>query len=51
MLVEPGAKLHASKITEDMMNLKLDDFVDGLQRIVIAIEFIDMTYGVQIVFI
>jgi peroxiredoxin family protein len=51
MLVDAGAKLYACKMTVDMMNLKMDDFVDGVQSIVTASDFIDMTDGAQIVFI
>lgn len=51
MLVDGGAKLYGCKMTCDMMNLTMDDFVDGVQGIVTASEFIDMTEGAQIVFI
>ncbi len=51
MLVDAGAKLYACKMTVDMMNLKMEDFVDGVQSIVTASDFIDMTEGAQIVFI
>jgi len=51
MLVDAGAKLYACKMTVDMMGLKMDDFVDGVQSIVTASDFIDMTEGAQIVFI
>jgi peroxiredoxin family protein len=51
MLVDAGAKLYACKMTVDMMDLKKDDFVDGVVDIVSAADFIDMTEGSQIIFI
>ena len=51
MLVDAGANLFACKMSVDMMGLKMDDFVDGVQSIVTAGDFMDMTYGAQIVFI
>ena len=51
MLVDGGAKLYGCKMTCDMMNLTMDDFIDGVQDIVTAAEFIDMTEGHQIIFI
>jgi peroxiredoxin family protein len=51
MLVDAGAKLYACKMSVDMMELKMDDFVDGVQAIVTAGDFMDMTDGAQIVFI
>jgi peroxiredoxin family protein len=51
MLVDAGAKLYACKMSVDMMDLKPDDFVDGVQGIVTAGDFMDMTDGAQIIFI
>lgn len=51
MLVDAGAKLYACKMTCDMMDLKKEDFVDGVLDIVTAGEFMDMTEGAQIIFI
>jgi peroxiredoxin family protein len=51
MLVDGGAKLYACKMSVDMMDLKMEDFVDGVQSIVTAGDFMDMTEGAQIVFI
>lgn len=51
MLVDAGAKLYACKMTADMMDLKKEDFVDGVIDIVTAGDFIDLTEGAQIVFI
>jgi len=51
MLVDGGANLYACKMSVDMMGLSMDDFVDGVQAIVTAGDFMDMTDGAQIVFI
>lgn len=51
MLVDAGANLYACKMSVDMMELEMDDFVDGVQDIVTAGDFMDMTDGAQIIFI
>ena len=51
MLVDGGAKLYACKMSVDMMGLKKEDFVDGVDDIVTASDFMDMTEGAQIIFI
>jgi peroxiredoxin family protein len=51
MLVDGGAKLYACKMSVDMMELKKEDFVDGVIDIVTAADFMDMTEGAQIIFI
>ena len=51
MLVDGGAKLYACKMSVDMMDLKKEDFVDGVIDIVTASDFMDMTEGAQIIFI
>ena len=51
MLVDAGAKLYACKMSVDMMGLKKEDFVDGVEDIVTAGDFMDMTEGAQIIFI
>ncbi len=51
MLHDGGAKLYACKMTVDMMGLKKEDFLDVVDDIVTASDFIDMTEGAQIVFI
>jgi peroxiredoxin family protein len=51
MLVDGGAKLYACKMTGDLYDLKKEDYIDGVQDIVTASEFIDMTEGAQIIFI
>jgi len=51
MLADAGAHLYACKMSVDMMDLKKEDFVDGVKDIVTAAEFIDMTEDTQIIFI
>ena len=51
MMVDGGAKLFACKMSVDMMDLKKEDFVDGVIDIVTASDFMDMTAGAQIIFI
>ncbi len=51
MLVDAGAKLYACKMSVDMFGLEMNDFVEGVQGIVTAGDFMDMTEGAQIIFI
>ena len=51
MLSDAGAKMYACKMSVDMMGLTKDDFVEGVEDIVTAGDFMDMTDGAQIVFI
>ena len=51
MLHDAGAKLYACKMTVDMAGLKKEDFLEVVDDIVTATDFIEMTEGAQIVFI
>ncbi|MER2599957.1 MAG: DsrE/DsrF/DrsH-like family protein [Caldilineales bacterium] len=51
MLVDGGAKLYACKMSVDMMGLSTADFVEGVDSVVTASDFMDMTDGAQIIFI
>jgi peroxiredoxin family protein len=51
MMVDGGAKLYACKMSVDMFGQSMDDFVDGVEAIVTAGDFMDMTEGAQIIFI
>jgi peroxiredoxin family protein len=51
MLSDAGAKLYACKMSVDMMDLSMDDFIEGVDSIVTASDFLDMTEGAQIIFI
>jgi peroxiredoxin family protein len=51
MLSDAGAKMYACKMSVDMFDLKMDDFIPGVQAIVTAGDFMDMTEGAQVIFI
>jgi peroxiredoxin family protein len=51
MLMDAGAKLYACKMSVDLFGLKKEDFIDGVEDIVTAGDFMDMTEGAQIIFI
>lgn len=51
MLHDAGAKIYACKMTVDMMKLQKEDFLDLVDGVVTASEFIDMTENAQIIFI
>lgn len=51
MLVDAGAHLYACKMSVDMMDLEMDDFIPGVKDIVTASDFMDLTEGAQIIFI
>ena len=51
MLVDAGAKLYACKMSVDMMGLSMEDFVEGVDSIVTAADFMDLTEGAEVVFI
>ena len=51
MMVDGGAKLYACKMSVDMFGLKKEDFVEGVEDIVTASDFMDMTDGAQLIFI
>lgn len=51
MLMDGGAKLYGCKMTCDLYNLTQDSFLDGVQSILTAGEFVDLTEGAQVIFI
>jgi peroxiredoxin family protein len=51
MLCDGGARMFACKMSVDMFDLKMEDFVPGVEAIVTAGDFMDMTDGAQIIFI
>jgi peroxiredoxin family protein len=51
MLHDGGAKIYACKMTVDMMKLTKEDFLDVVDGVVTASEFIDLTENAQIIFI
>jgi peroxiredoxin family protein len=50
MLCRWRRAMYACKMSVDMMGLKMDDFVPGVEAIVTAGDFMDMTEGAQIIF-
>ncbi|MBL7164274.1 MAG: DsrE/DsrF/DrsH-like family protein [Anaerolineales bacterium] len=51
MLHDAGANIYGCKMTVDMFGLEEDDFLDVVDGVVTAGDFMDMTEGAQIVFI
>jgi peroxiredoxin family protein len=51
MMVDAGAELYGCKMSVDMFDLDMDDFIPGVIDVVTAGDFMDMTEGSQIVFI
>jgi peroxiredoxin family protein len=51
MLMDAGGKLYPCKMTCDLYNLKPDSFIDGVEKVLTASDFIDLTPGAQIIFI
>ena len=51
MLSDAGANLYACRMSVDMMDLDEDDFIDGVEAVVTASDFMDMTDDAQIIFI
>jgi peroxiredoxin family protein len=51
MLMDAGAKLYPCKMTCDMFELTQDDFIKGVEKVMTASDFIDLTPGAQIIFI
>jgi peroxiredoxin family protein len=51
MLSDAGAKMYGCKMTVDMFNIQDDEFVEQLDGVVTASDFMDKTEGAQIVFI
>jgi peroxiredoxin family protein len=51
MLSDAGANMYACKMSVDMFGLTMDDFIDGIQDIVTAGDFMDLTEGAEIIFI
>lgn len=51
MIVDGGAKLYACKMSADMFHVEQDDLFEGIDSIIGATEFIEMSEGAQILFI
>jgi peroxiredoxin family protein len=50
MLADSGAQLWVCKMSADMMGVTEDDLADGVQGIITAGEFIELSEGGQIIF-
>lgn len=50
LLMDSGANMYACKMSVDMMKLKQEDFVEGVQ-ILGAMEFLEISEGAQLLFI
>ena len=48
---DSGGHLWACRMSADMNHLGLDDLYDGVEAIISATDFIDMTDGAQLLFI
>ena len=51
MIHDAGAGIYACKMSVDMMKLTDDDFVDEVDGVVSAMDFMDLAEGAQIVFV
>jgi len=51
MMMDAGAKFYPCKMSVDMFQLKQEDFIDGVEPVMTAGDFIDLTDGAQIIFI
>lgn len=51
MMMDAGAKFYPCKMSVDMFKLKQEDFLDGVEPVMTAGDFIDLTDGAQIIFI
>ncbi len=50
-LVDAGANLWACQMSTDMMKIEPEDLYDGVDGIIGATEFMEMSEGAQIIFI
>ncbi len=50
MIADAGGQLWACKMSADMMGLEMGDFVDGVQDIISATDFIELSEGAQVIF-
>ena len=50
-IVESGGHLWACRMSADMMHLDEDDLYEGVEGIISATDFIEMTDGAQLLFI
>ena len=51
MIHDAGGKMYGCKMSMDMMKLSKDDLFDGVDNVVGAMEFMEMSDGAQVIFI
>jgi peroxiredoxin family protein len=51
MIHDAGAKMYACKMSMDMTHLDADDLYEGVDAVVGAMEFMEMSEGAQLLFI
>lgn len=51
MITDAGGKLYGCKMSMDMMKLTKNDLFDGVEAVVGAMEFMEMSEGAQIIFV
>ncbi len=51
MVADAGGKLYGCKMSMDMMKLTKDDLFEGINSVVGAMEFMEMSEGAQVIFI
>lgn len=51
MITDAGGKLYGCKMSMDMMKLTKDDLFDGVEAVVGAMEFMEMSEGAQVIFV
>ena len=50
-IVAAGGHLWACRMSADMMHLTMDDLYEGVEAIINASDFIELTAGAQLLFI
>jgi len=51
MITDAGGKMYGCKMSMDMMKLTKDDLFEGVEAVVGAMEFMEMSEGAQVLFI
>ena len=51
MIHDAGGKMYGCRMAMDMMKLEKEDLYDGIDDVIGAMEFMEMSEGAQIIFI
>ncbi|NOZ07070.1 MAG: hypothetical protein GXP41_12085 [Chloroflexi bacterium] len=51
MISDAGGKMYGCKMSMDMMKLTKDDLFDGVDGVIGAMEFMEMSEGAQVIFV